>query len=127
MPSVANRRPASLRILVGLSACLAVLLLAASSARASTSPYCNNETLAGYALCTGEPRWLNQLYGWGDQHAICLWVAGAPGAVGAKAGCSGGPGEGVYSPQWPEYIHVYPQITNSAAGANRVHGVAFQP
>lgn len=104
-----------------LAMCVALFMGSPSGASASTSAYCNNQTLGSYGGCTGAGRWLYALDGWGDQHSVCVRTLGVgPGA------CSGGGGQGVYwDPAGLGSWEDYPQIWNNAAGSNVVHGVAF--
>jgi hypothetical protein len=107
-----------------LLALAAIAIVAAfatpSRADASTSEYCPNANLAGFASCYGGARTLYAVLGWGDQHAVCV------GALqGGGSACSNGPGEGAYSPTTTAYTT--PWIQNRAAGSNLVHGVAYQP
>ena len=95
-----------------------MLLSLPSTAGAATSPYCNNVTLGGYAECNGAARGLNGVYGWGDQHSVCVRAA-----ANAWWSCSGGPSQGVY--QGSGCYYQYPYISNNAWGANTVHGVAY--
>jgi len=121
----------SMKVKLWLAAAAAFSVLAfagsvgSAAAQASTSPYCGT-TLPGYGNCTGAIRTLYQVYGWGDQHSVCVAITGHPGAPGIGYTCSSGPGVGVYSPSW-EPTYIYPFIANNAAGSNSVHGVALQP
>lgn len=128
-----GRRPSSLLALGGVlvALLLAVGLGSAVSAEASTSPYCNNQTLGSVGTpagwCTGASRNLYAVYGWGDNHSVCVGFSVSPEATSMmKKMCSGGPGSGVYNP-WGSTFGLYPVIANNAAGSNLVHGVAYQP
>lgn len=100
------------------------LVLGPVSAQASTSSYCGNQTLPGYGYCQGAYRMLYQVYGWGDQHSVCVAVSLA---FNASRSCSSGPEVGVYSERLSSAAMLDPYISNNAAGSNTVHGVAFQP
>lgn len=103
------------------------LLVHSSSASAAWSPYCGNQTLAGYGNCDGAGRVLYQTYGWGDQHSVCVGFRFYPPPTQIfGAACSSGPGVGVYSAKVTSQF-LYPWIGNNAAGSNTVHGVALQP
>jgi hypothetical protein len=95
------------------------------AAHASTSPYCNNQTLSNYGACAGASRTLYQTYGWGDSHSVCVWWrTGGWGSNGNA--CSSGPGVGVYSATAPT-APWEPGINVNAPGSSVVHGVALQP
>jgi hypothetical protein len=90
-------------------------------------PYCNNATLsgnpnAGY-ICTGSYRTIHAEYGWGDQHAVCVWDWANP------ADCSSGPGVGVYNPETSGayWIGAEPKISNSGGSPNVVHASTESP
>lgn len=107
-------------------AALALASLGAPAAHASTSPYCNNQTLSNYGACAGAARFLYQTYGWGDSRSVCVWWrTGGWGSNGNA--CSPGPGTGVYSAQAPSQFKWEPGINVNAPGASVVHGVALQP
>lgn len=133
MISTLTHRLAVLVALSGatLAVTTAVLLGSPTSAQASTSPYCNNQLLGGYEGCVGAPRMLYATFGWGDDHSVCVsasqYAQGYP-ALGNGPACSSGPGSGVFwEPGGGITAYLYPYIQNHAAGANRVHGVAYQP
>jgi hypothetical protein len=115
--------PTRLVALMGvmLAMSLALLAGAAPQARATLSNYCGNQTLSNYNTCYGAPRTMYAVFGWGDQHSVC--VGASPGA---PVRCSGGPGEGVYDP-FGYTAYLTPFISDNAAGSNVVHGVAYQP
>jgi hypothetical protein len=117
----ALRQPRILLALLGSVAALCLGLIGPHSAEASWSNYCNPVTLGKEGYCWGTPRAMHQVYGWGDQHSVC--VAG-PWQWSAR--CSAGPGAGVYSPQF-EYGTYIPRIWNNAAGTNTAHGISFTP
>jgi hypothetical protein len=102
-------------------AALCASVLAPKPAEASWSNYCNPKTVSGWQACNGSPRYTHQVYGWGDQHSVCVWVAAA---VNSTKRCSSGPGAGVYSPVFSEFL-TYPYISNNAAGTNTLHGISF--
>lgn len=110
------------RMLLVLPLTLLVLALGQVSrpaaADAAATPYCNPATLGGYQACVGG--WMNfyQLYGWGDQHSVCV------NRLNWEKRCSSGPGAGVYSPVYSP-PNGYPAISNNAAGSNTVHGIAL--
>jgi hypothetical protein len=101
--------------------CLAWLLAAPADASAGTSTYCNNQTLGSHAWCSGAPRSLYAVYGWGDNHTVCVTTQ----EVGSFA-CSTGPGAGAYV-NFGFTFWGTPKIENNAVGNNLVHGVAYQP
>lgn len=101
------------------------MALSAGKASAGVSSYCGNQTLGAWGWCSGSPRTLYRVYGWGDQHSVCVSISGAPG-TGWGYTCSSGPGVGVYGPSY-EPAYLYPDISNNSAGTNTVHGVAYQP
>jgi hypothetical protein len=108
-------------------ACLTILLVSPQAANAEASNYCSNQTLGNHGACWGAVRVVQQTYGWGDQHSVCVWTSyGEPGGPFGGFGCSSGPGVGVYSPRlWEPIGNMYPAIENNAAGNNLVHGVSF--
>lgn len=120
-----------LPVTLALSALLATLLILVSSqsARAeSWTAYCSNVLLQGNNtgggfICEGNVRVMHAVYGWGDQHSVCVW-----GPPGIKARCSAGPEEGVYDPlpESSEFVNIsgHPGISNNAHGTNRVHGLS---
>jgi hypothetical protein len=95
------------------------------AANAAWANFCNPVTLGGWAGCNSSaPSNINQVFGWGDQHSVCV---GIPGLEYAVKRCSSGPGAGVYSGQLNEAITAYAHIENHAAGSNTVHGIALGP
>jgi hypothetical protein len=125
--SNALRRSRLLIALVASVALLGLSLVGPSAASADWANFCNPKTLPGYGNCTGAFRNnLSQVFGWGDQHRVCVSITGTPGAAGIGWRCSSGPGDGVYTPQY-EGTPAYPFIANGAAGTNTVHGVALFP
>lgn len=115
------------KLVIALVASLASLVLCMAgpgTASASWANYCNPVTLGGWQGCNGTVRTLNQTYGWGDQHSVCVGIAGLEFAVKR---CSSGPGAGVYSGKTNEAIGATPHIENHAAGTNTVHGVSLAP
>lgn len=85
--SIANRLKMMLAI-GGIAGSIfsAFLLGSPPGAQASLSEYCANAHLAGHGLCTGASRTLYAVFGWGEQHAVCVGVNQT-----AKSTCSGGP------------------------------------
>jgi hypothetical protein len=116
----------SSRLMLALAATIAMLALGLiagqEQAKAGWSNYCNGVTLGGGQGCTDFARYMNQVYGWGDQRSVCVGISGAQWSWR----CSSGPGAGVYSPTFGPGTF-YPGISNNAAGANTVHGVALSP
>lgn len=121
MPN-AIRHPRILLALLGSMAALCLGLAGPKSAEASWSNYCNPVTLAGNKSCVGTPRAFHQLYGWGDQHSVCVGIAWLQWSIK----CSSGPGAGVYTEKFA-YNTYYPGIINNSAGTNTVHGISFTP
>lgn len=119
-----DRRPKAMLALGGivLALCISLLLSSAPGAQAGTSSYCSNQTLGSHARCGGAGRTLYALYGWGDQHSVCVGVYELPGHYT----CSGGAGQGTYN-DLGTTAWFTPWIQNNAEGNNTVHGVAYQP
>ena len=118
--SYAVRHP---RVWLALLASLAVLsfgALKSDAAEASWANFCNPVTLGGYGSCHGGSQYLSQVYGWGDQHSVC--VEAYPTSSSRR--CSSGPGAGVYTPNLGS-VPGMPTIINNASGTNTVHGVVF--
>lgn len=112
------------RYVLGMLSLLGALVLfsnAPQKAEALVTPYCNNQTLGAKQYCDGKPRTLTRVYGWGDQHPVCVLAWGASGMV-----CSNKAGTGVYSPVWPAGWYT-PSIMNGGLSNNVVHGAAIQP
>jgi len=106
-----------------LAVCVTVGLGSPAQASASTSAYCNNQTLSNYGACVGGARSLYQTYGWGDEHSVCVWYrTGGWGSSGNR--CSSGPEVGVYSASTFETTWE-PGINVNASGSSVVHGVAL--
>lgn len=104
-------------------ALLCVSVMAPKQAAASWSNYCNPVTLPErFDYCHGSLRYLHQVYGWGDQHSVCVSIA--PFSWSQR--CSSGPGAGVYSPKVSFSAYV-PTISNNAPGWNTAHGISFTP
>src|SRR5690349_19014353 len=114
------------KLLIALAACVASLslgLLGPGAAHAGTGTFCNPVTLGDHGECRGGSYVkLNQTYGWGDQHSVCVGVA----VFNWSFRCSSGPGAGVYSTK-VEYMPYIPAIRNNASGSNTVHGVYLYP
>jgi hypothetical protein len=128
---VLGKRIVAVIALLGFAAVLCSAAMVPPSAEASTLvPYCNNQKLAGtseggQSWCQGSVRELHYVYGWGDQHSVCV------SATALAPACSSGPGAGVYD-VYPEYegkyyFPSYPFISNNAPGWNVVHGVSLDP
>ena len=115
-----------LAAIAGFSALVLSWSLGSPAAHASTSPYCNNQTLSNYGACAGASRPLYQTYGWGDSRSVCVWWrTGGWGSNGNA--CSSGPGVGVYSAVANGNFNWEPGINVNAPGSSVVHGVALQP
>lgn len=114
------------RILLALLATIVMMAfsLAAGSGKAEAAwqAFCNPAALPGNGHCVGSPFKMNQVYGWGDHHSVCVQLSN----FNTTRRCSSGPGAGVYTPVF-ETITWYPTISNNAAGANTVHGIALGP
>lgn len=106
--------------------CAALFFSSTPAAQASESPYCGNRTLAAWNYCGGEPRTVYALAGWGDQHSVCVFFAATPDPGGFNQVCSGGPGQGAFSPLSAP-IYAYPRISNNSGGVNTVRGIAYKP
>jgi hypothetical protein len=122
MPHVL-RRSKLLLALVGCLASMAFGLMVTNSAQANWGNYCNR-TLGGYEPCRGPLVYVNQAYGWGDQHSVCV---GIEPFDNWSWNCSSGPGSGVYSAKLNEAMNAWPAIKNHAAGTNTVHGIYLFP
>lgn len=122
-PTVRIRRSKTIGTLSGVlvALCMTWLLASPSNASAGTSPYCNNQTLGSYAVCVGAQRSLYAVYGWGENHTVCVSSV----EVGSFA-CSPQPGAGAYV-NFGFTFWGTPRIENNAVGNNVVHGVAYQP
>lgn len=121
--SHAFRQPRILLALAGSVAALCLGLVGPKSAEASWSNFCNPITVGGWQGCNGSARYMHQVYGWGDQHSVCVGAAGLEDTVRR---CSSGPGAGVYTPIFGP-LTWYPHIDNHAAGTNTLHGITFTP
>lgn len=116
------RQPRILLALLGTVAALSLALLGPKPVEANWANYCNPVTLGSNGECATSPHVMNQLYGWGDQHSVCVgWQYN-----GAVTRCSSGPGAGVYTPVFETFTW-YPMIRNNSAGTNTVHGVVLWP
>lgn len=129
MSRIENRKRAPLAtIAMALTVLgLAWTLLTATSAQASESNYCYNQTLGGHAKCVGAARNLNALYGQGTQR-VCIWASQTNDGNSVVGGitCSSAAGEGTYNAKMFE-ASWYPVIENYAAGSGTVYGIAFKP
>jgi len=121
--SVAIRRWPALLMLCGALLLLGTAAsIGATKAEAATSPYCNNQLLGPYpAGCTGAPRTLYAVYGWGEQGGVCVGVASGQGGLVCSSGL-----QGAYNPIGSTSYQT-PVIINNHGSNNRVHGVAYQP
>lgn len=116
------RQPRILLALLGTVAALCLGFLGPKPAEANWANFCNPVTLGSNAECSTSPHVMNQLYGWGDQHSVCVgWRYN-----NSVTRCSSGPGAGVYTPQFETWTY-YPMIRNNATGTNTVHGVVLWP
>jgi hypothetical protein len=120
--SHAIRQPRILLALLGSVAALCIGLIGAKPASANWANFCNPVTLPGNGYCEGPAQVMNKLYGWGDQHSVCVGLRGSY----MYWRCSSGPGVGVYTPTFEPFVW-YPHIQNNAAGTNTVHGVVLSP
>lgn len=120
---LAIRQPRILLALLGSLAALLIALGSADRAQAGWGNYCNPVTLGSYAECRGPLLRINQAYGWGDQHSVCVGLA----PLSSSYNCSSGPGAGVYSWNSGEAHYYNPAIQNHAAGNNTVHGIYLFP
>lgn len=106
----------------GVLLCLILSLGSPSRAKAETlSPYCNNQVFGPSQTCYGAARTLYAVYGWGDQHAVCVGTS-----ANTNVACSGGAGQGAYAPVGFTAF-LTPWIQNRGGGNNTLHGVAYQP
>lgn len=121
---VTSRRRARAALAGVAASGLLALALAGNADANSWSPYCNNQKLEpGAQECIGEPRTLHAVWGYGDQHSVCV------SSKVNEAMCSSGPGVAVYNPNPEQWYWIYgnPAIRNNAAGWNIVHGSAEVP
>lgn len=122
MTTALNRKGRLFLVLFGSLAALSLGLLTGSgSAQAATSNYCTG-WLGGQQDCGGAARSVYQVYGWGDQGAVCVGIYGWTGPS-----CSSGAGSGVYSGRMPSPVYSSLYMHNNSNGSNFVHGVALQP
>lgn len=119
----AIRQPRILLALIGSLAALWIGLGHAEKAQANWANFCNPVTVGGWEGCNGDPFFEDTVYGWGDQHSVCV---GAPGLESSVKRCSSGPGAGVYSAKFGP-LTWYSHIENHAAGTNTLHGVVLGP
>ncbi len=107
-----------------LAMCLGIFAASPANSQAfTTTTYCEGQALPGWIACYGAPRSLYAVYGWGDQHSVCVYGSRVGGAPVVQA-CSGGPGQGVYAAQGTSEV-LTPVIRNNAGGGNIVHGRAY--
>jgi hypothetical protein len=103
-----------------LAMCMAIFAASPPSSQAFvTTVYCDGVTLSGYNFCHGAERSMYAVYGWGEQHAVCVYFWES-----ADYTCSAGPGQGVYDAFEGTY-YSWPGIQNNAPGSNTVHGRAY--
>jgi hypothetical protein len=97
----------------------AVLFVNPQPANATTSTYCNNQTLSNYNICYGGARNLEAVLGWGDNHSVCVNATGHTSWT-----CSSGPGQSTFN-SGISCAQRGPEIQDNATGSNVVHGVAY--
>lgn len=112
-------------VLASVGALALAWSLGSPPVQASTSSYCNNQTLTNYEACAGTGRIMYQSYGWGDSRSVCVWWRTQGWGSNGNA-CSSGAGVGVYSGTAPT-TWWEPGINVNAPGSSVVHGVALQP
>lgn len=113
-------RSALLAAFLAIAVLLALLLVKPPAASAAEHPYCGG-WLAAKTTCNGPSQWFNAQYGSGNQGSVCV------GNGYSGAGCSGGPGQGIYRPVGAT-INQVPWISNNMwSGSNLVQGIAFTP
>lgn len=93
----------------------------ATKADADLSPdgvygFCGNVLVHGHEACFGPASEFYQVFGYGDQHSVCVMVGGIP----STQRCSSGPGAGVYSGEVSS--GGTPVIAGNAEGDTNVHG-----
>lgn len=109
-------------LVAALAASITMLLLLAAPRHAEAySPYCGG-TLWGYGSCWGAARNVNAVYGWGEDHGVCVWASYSNGAVSFPQACA--PTNTVAYMPYSLAVR-YPGITNSGQSNNRVNGVAY--
>lgn len=119
-----TRRSKAMLVLGGLllGVCMTLLLGSPPTAKAGVGTYCNPAKEPAWETCwSGGPRGAYELYGWGDEHIVCIRAYSLP-----EQACSSGPGQGVYDPL-RETVYSYLLIENHAPGAGWVHGVVYEP
>lgn len=135
MAEVLSRPPKATLVLgvVLLATCLTFLVGATSQARAETpQAYCAGAKLNGGGRCEGAKRWLDRVYGWGDEHGVCVSWAFTEGGGGYGGACTPYQDTGVYSgfvyvEEEQKFWPLYPVIINNSPYKNTVHGIAFIP
>lgn len=121
MTESVSRRP---KVILALGAAVIAMcmgLVAASppeSQAFTTTVYCEGRVLGGEQSCWGAERSMYAVFGWGDQHSVCVGWSVVTGP------CSGGPGQGVYDAFGTTH-YAAPRISNNAPGTNTVHGRAY--
>jgi hypothetical protein len=78
--------------------------------------FCGNYLVHGNEACFGPASEFYQVFGYGDQHSVCVLVGGIP----STERCSSGPGAGVYSGEVSS--GGTPVIRGNAEGDTNVHG-----
>jgi hypothetical protein len=137
MTEVLGRRPKATLALgaVLLAACFTFLVGATSQARADTpQAYCPGVHLGAWGRCEGASRWLDRVYGWGDEHGVCVYFSlfEGGGPLQGSNTCTPYQDTGVYSPydqvnEEPGFAVLYPHVNNNSQYKNTVHGIAFTP
>lgn len=95
------------------------LISAPASAQAEITYYCGGWLSSGNS-CSGAPRWLHDVYGWGEQGGVCVQVQNI-----STLNCVWQANTGVYSATGLGYdVHAAPWIKTTTGGSNFVHGIA---
>jgi hypothetical protein len=101
-----------------LAICVGLLVASAPPANAD-SPYCGGD-VGAHGTCYGAARWMNALYGSGNQHSVCIGTTNYTGTT-----CSSGPGQGTYNPLGSGNEYGQPWILNQGWSVNRVYGYTY--
>ena len=100
-------------------AVIAVALLGHTpSAKAASVGFCN-VNLNGGTYCESGRAQMYRDYGYGELGSVCVRIAVTGSA------CSGGPNQGVYSPQAAQDFETIAYISNHREAPQIVHGVYF--